>query len=69
MGEHMFDRQNPLDPRETLLGRAIELAERLPEEVCRARQDWQAVAAIAGELATLALRLDGLRSGDESPAK
>jgi hypothetical protein len=69
MGEHTFDREDPRDPRAAMLDRVFELAERLLEEVSRARQDWAAVVAMSGELAALALRLDRRCGRRQSPAK
>jgi hypothetical protein len=68
MAEHTFDRPDRRDPRAAVLDRAIELAERVLEEVSCARQDWRAVVAMARELEALALRLDGPPDGHESPA-
>jgi hypothetical protein len=61
MGERTFERADQTADerrsRRRAIGRSIELAERLLDEVTSARQDWAAVAAAARELALLAGRL------------
>lgn len=68
MGEHTFDQQSPGGSRAAALDRVIEVAERVLEEVSRARQDWRAVVAMARELEALALCLAGSPGRHESPA-
>jgi hypothetical protein len=78
MGEHMFDtparrrrrsQARKGSPRRVEVSRAIELAERVLEETTRAGQDWWAVAAMAEELADVALRLiEALANAPQSGA-
>lgn len=57
MGEHVFDAEDGCARREGTVVHALELAERIVEEVGSRRRDWRAVSAIASELALLAERL------------
>jgi hypothetical protein len=67
MGEHTFDEPHGRGAHEEAVVRAIELAERVLEEVSRGAQDWRAAATLAAELAHLAKRLaDGRTVGREA---
>ncbi len=68
MSDHVTNPMSDHMTADTTIVRALDLAERLLDEVARAGQDWQTVARLAQELAALARRADSAGTGrDVSP--